>query len=198
MSKTQKYLAAIMAVAWAICVFFSLSTCAQQERFRGRQNAIVSQLDTLYEMYTTILRENDSLRGVIAKHKYYFLRDSLYQVSGVQIPGYFPDNYIDSVLKYSKEFDIPLRLHIRLIYTESNFHENSRSWAGAYGLYQLMPMTRWGLINNDHCTKSDFQRGCFLLRKMKDNDGTWERALTHYNTGNPNGYAVGYVNKILR
>ena len=53
----------------------------------------------------------------------------------------------DAIKKYSKEIGWDWRLVASLIYQESKFDPRARSWAGAYGLMQLMPTTarRYGL-----------------------------------------------------
>lgn len=49
--------------------------------------------------------------------------------------------------KYSKELNWDWRLLASLVYQESNFQPNVKSWAGAFGLMQLMPATaeRFGI-----------------------------------------------------
>jgi membrane-bound lytic murein transglycosylase F len=49
--------------------------------------------------------------------------------------------YDDYIKKYSKEIDWDWRLLASLINQESKFDKNIKSWAGAYGLMQLMPTT---------------------------------------------------------
>jgi membrane-bound lytic murein transglycosylase F len=53
----------------------------------------------------------------------------------------------DVIRKYSQEIGWDWRLVASLIYQESRFDPHARSWAGAYGLMQLMPATaaRFGL-----------------------------------------------------
>ena len=53
----------------------------------------------------------------------------------------------DVIMKYSHEIGWDWRLVASLIYQESRFDPHARSWAGAYGLMQLMPATaaRFGL-----------------------------------------------------
>ncbi|MCK9321270.1 MAG: transporter substrate-binding domain-containing protein [Bacteroidales bacterium] len=48
-------------------------------------------------------------------------------------------NYDDIIKKYSHIIGWDWRLIASLIYEESRFNENAISWAGAYGLMQLMP-----------------------------------------------------------
>jgi membrane-bound lytic murein transglycosylase F len=57
-------------------------------------------------------------------------------LNGGHISDY--DKYIK---KYSKQIDWDWRLLASMIYQESRFNPNVQSWAGAYGLMQLMPAT---------------------------------------------------------
>lgn len=50
-------------------------------------------------------------------------------------------NYDEYIKKYSKKINWDWRLLASLIYQESRFKPNVQSWAGAYGLMQLMPTT---------------------------------------------------------
>jgi membrane-bound lytic murein transglycosylase F len=49
--------------------------------------------------------------------------------------------YDEVIKKYSQNIGWDWRLIASLIYQESKFHPEVRSWAGAYGLMQLMPET---------------------------------------------------------
>ncbi len=57
--------------------------------------------------------------------------------------------YDDLIKKYSREIGWDWRLLASLIYQESRFRRDARSWAGASGLMQLMPATarRFGVRN---------------------------------------------------
>jgi membrane-bound lytic murein transglycosylase F len=57
-------------------------------------------------------------------------------ISGGKISDY---DYL--IKKYSAQIDWDWRLLASLIYQESKFNHNSISWAGAFGLMQLMPLT---------------------------------------------------------
>ncbi|MGM0505156.1 MAG: transglycosylase SLT domain-containing protein [Bacteroidota bacterium] len=58
--------------------------------------------------------------------------------------------YDDYIQEYSKIINWDWRLIASLIYQESRFKSNVKSWAGAYGLMQLMPSTakRFGVSKN--------------------------------------------------
>jgi membrane-bound lytic murein transglycosylase F len=60
-------------------------------------------------------------------------------------------DYDKTIKKYSKEIGWDWRLVASLIYQESRFKPDAVSWAGAYGLMQLMPVTaeRMGVDEND-------------------------------------------------
>ncbi len=49
--------------------------------------------------------------------------------------------YDDDIKRYSESIDWDWRLLASMIYQESRFNPDVRSWAGAYGLMQLMPQT---------------------------------------------------------
>jgi membrane-bound lytic murein transglycosylase F len=64
------------------------------------------------------------------------VKSGYYSINGGKISDY------DEVIKnQSKIINWDWRLLASLICTESNFNPNARSWAGAYGLMQLMPVT---------------------------------------------------------
>ena len=56
-------------------------------------------------------------------------------------------DYDDVIKEYAEELNWDWRLLSSLIYQESRFNNNVQSWAGAYGLMQLMPATaeRFGI-----------------------------------------------------
>jgi membrane-bound lytic murein transglycosylase F len=64
--------------------------------------------------------------------------------------------YDDIIRNISKQYDLDWRLVASLIYQESQFHSDSRSWSGAFGLMQMMPATA-ALFGIDS-TASEFQQ----------------------------------------
>ncbi|MFP4525414.1 MAG: transporter substrate-binding domain-containing protein [Bacteroidales bacterium] len=67
--------------------------------------------------------------------------------------------YDDLIKKYSKEIDWDWRLLASLIYQESRFNPKARSWAGAYGLMQLMPSVIQRFNVHDKLSPEDNIRG---------------------------------------
>ncbi|MFP4019313.1 MAG: transporter substrate-binding domain-containing protein [Bacteroidales bacterium] len=67
--------------------------------------------------------------------------------------------YDDLIKKYSKEIDWDWRLLASLIYQESRFNPKARSWAGAYGLMQLMPSVIQRFNVQDKLSPEDNIRG---------------------------------------
>jgi membrane-bound lytic murein transglycosylase F len=64
--------------------------------------------------------------------------------------------YDDIIRNISKQYDLDWRLVASLIYQESQFHSDSRSWSGAFGLMQMMPSTA-ALFGIDS-TASEFEQ----------------------------------------
>lgn len=99
----------------------------------------------------------------------------------------------DQIKKYSKDIDWDWRLLASLIYQESRFKPNVKSWAGAYGLMQLMPTTarRFGVSKKSPPEKHikagvDFIKWLdkrFENRGIKDEDEKIKFILASYNVG---------------
>jgi len=100
--------------------------------------------------------------------------------------------YDDLIKKYSKNLGWDWRLSASLIYQESQFDPNAKSWAGAKGLMQLLPGTgkQYGaknLLNPQENLKSGFKYLNYLDDYWKEfiSDST-ERikfVLASYNIG---------------
>ena len=101
-------------------------------------------------------------------------------------------SYDDQIKKYSETIGWDWRLSSSLIYQESQFNPNAKSWAGATGLMQLMPGTanQFGAIdvyNPDQNIKAGFKYLGYLNNLFADSitDST-ERIkfiLASYNVG---------------
>ncbi|RLD47497.1 MAG: lytic transglycosylase F [Bacteroidetes bacterium] len=106
--------------------------------------AVNKQSDTLLNILNNWLTDFKKTRKFKAIYNKYFKNpksvnifnsDYYLQETG-QISPY--DNYFK---KYAKELHWDWKLIASLAYQESHFNNNARSWAGAFGIMQLMPIT---------------------------------------------------------
>ena len=99
--------------------------------------------------------------------------------------------YDEMVKKYSKELGWDWILVKSLIYQESMFRNNRKSWSGAQGLMQLMPGTAKELgVNDLNDPEQNIKAGSLYLKRMH---GYWEQipdsiqrikfAMASYNCG---------------
>ncbi len=98
----------------------------------------------------------------------------------------------DALIKeFSNEIGWDWRLVASLIYQESRFNPHARSWAGAYGLMQLMPTTgqRFG-VNPSSPLKMQIRAGLMYIKwlderfdDIKDQDERKKFILAAYNIG---------------
>lgn len=94
------------------------------------------------------------------------------------------DAIVRSVLYYSLRYNVDPRLVMALIAVESGFHVTARSYAGAYGLGQLMPDTARGLGVNPADPVANIYGTVRYLRGQLDRFGDNEAlALAAYNAG---------------
>ncbi len=99
--------------------------------------------------------------------------------------------YDDLVKKYATEIGWDWRLVKSVIYQESKFEPNIKSWAGAGGLMQIMPATAKGLgIENVHDPEQSIKGGLKYLNKLynywssvPDSIQRIKFALASYNCG---------------
>ena len=109
----------------------------------------------------------------------------------------YPNNYVISVKKYAKIYDVPQELVFSVIKAESNFDKNAKSPKGAVGLMQITePTGEWVAqkIKMDNFSKEllyepdvNIEIGCFYLSYLLDlykNDQ--KCALAAYNAGPAN------------
>ncbi len=101
--------------------------------------------------------------------------------------------YDEYIKKYSKEIDWDWRLLASLVYQESRFKPNAKSWAGAFGLMQLMPTTahRFG-VNQNSPEEMQIKAGVdfikwlnkrFDIRGIDDEEEKIKFVLASYNVG---------------
>jgi membrane-bound lytic murein transglycosylase F len=99
----------------------------------------------------------------------------------------------DEILRnLSKQYDFDWRLVASLVYQESQFNSEAKSWAGAFGLMQIMPAT--AAILGIDSTANDFQQleaGILYLnmldkelpKEIRDPDERVKFILAAYNVG---------------
>lgn len=116
-----------------------------------------------------------------------FAKSEYHSIKGSKISPY------DVVIKeYSKEIEWDWRLLASLIYQESRFHPEARSWAGAYGLMQLMPHNaqKYG-IDSLSTPEDQIRAGVNFIKlldkqfvnKIEDKDERTKFVLASYNAG---------------
>jgi soluble lytic murein transglycosylase-like protein len=97
---------------------------------------------------------------------------------------------VDSVLRYSKRYDVPAELVFSVITVESAFNKRATSYAGAIGLMQVMPRTARQIAKELKCGKYNIRNidtnirfGTWYLKKMKEEFGDYDLAVRAYNCG---------------
>ena len=99
--------------------------------------------------------------------------------------------YDKIIKKYSKEINWDWRLVASLIYQESRFKPNAVSWAGAYGLMQLMPVTAQKMgISKNATPVQQIKAGTELIKwleerfeNIQDHSERIKFVLAAYNVG---------------
>lgn len=98
----------------------------------------------------------------------------------------------DIIVKYAENTNLDWKLFAALIYQESEFNPNARSWAGAIGLMQLMPRTAIAYGANDPLNPVDnIKAGSKFIQwlenywsdKIPDEDERMKFVLASYNVG---------------
>lgn len=103
----------------------------------------------------------------------------------------YPLDYKDSIKKYAAERNLRPNLVAAVIYTESRFHKDSVSGAGAVGLMQIMPGTASSIaqevgepMGNLRDPDTNIKYGTWYLRGLIDKfNGDTNLALAAYNAG---------------
>jgi len=109
--------------------------------------------------------------------------------------------YDQAIRKYSEQIGLDWRLAASMIYQESGFNPHAASWAGAYGLMQLMPTTarRFGISRNS-TPEQQIRAGVELIKWLNDRfkdqipeeDERIKFILSSYNVGY--GHVVDAMN----
>lgn len=151
-------------------------------------DSLLAVLNNWIEEFIQTKEYNRIFRKYFVSKKSAHLRDTeFHSVKGGKLSRY--DNLIR---KHSKEGPWDWRLVAALIYEESRFNPRAQSWAGAYGLMQLMPGTarRFGVKNISN-PEEQIKGGIRLIRYLDENlpediTDPMERAkfiLASYNIG---------------
>jgi membrane-bound lytic murein transglycosylase F len=117
----------------------------------------------------------------------YYARSEYHSISGGKISPY------DKIIrKYSELIDWDWRLSASLIYQESRFYPDARSWAGAFGLMQLMPHTaqKYG-VDSLSPPEEQIKAGVKFIKlldkqflnKIEDKEERTKFVLASYNAG---------------
>ncbi|MGL4453958.1 MAG: lytic transglycosylase domain-containing protein [Sarcina sp.] len=109
---------------------------------------------------------------------------------------YLPNEYSNSIEKYSAEYNLEPNLVKAVIKTESSYNPMAVSNMGAYGLMQITDQTGYYIASN--IGMGDFnqpmlynpdvniQMGCWYLRNLINEFGNVNTALAAYNAGRGN------------
>jgi membrane-bound lytic murein transglycosylase F len=95
----------------------------------------------------------------------------------VSFSGKKISQYDEIIRNISKQYDLDWRLVASLIYQESQFHSDVRSWAGAFGLMQMMPSTA-ALFGIDS-TASEFEQLEAGIQYLKTLDRELPKEITN-------------------
>ena len=112
-------------------------------------------------------------------------------------------DYRTMARRAAKKYGVDPDIFERQIGAESGFNPGARSPAGAQGIAQFMPATAKQYGVNTADPKSSLDGAARLMRDaLRKNGGSYERALSVYNSGRPDGYkrfgeTKSYVAKIL-
>ena len=128
--------------------------------------------DQLKQEINAWLREfKKSKKYAVIYNKYFrnqryvqMMQSDLFALSSGKISDY--DEYFK---EYSKQIEWDWRLLASLVYQESRFNPRARSWAGAFGLMQLMPTTgrRFG-VNWNSSPKEQIRAGVEFIQWLDD------------------------------
>jgi hypothetical protein len=63
------------------------------------------------------------------------------RTTGFAVPNYAANKYSAIIVKYAKQYNVPVELASAVVRVESNFNPNARGSAGEIGLMQIKPAT---------------------------------------------------------
>jgi membrane-bound lytic murein transglycosylase F len=150
--------------------------------------------ELLNEINTWLTDYRETARYYVIYNKYFknprsakMMQSELFTLSSGKISKY--DEYLK---EYAALIDWDWRLLASLIYQESRFNPNARSWAGAFGLMQLMPGTanRFGVSRSSSASQqikagTDFIRWLDnrFIDDISDPEERVKFILASYNVG---------------
>lgn len=108
----------------------------------------------------------------------------------------YPEEYYETVMKYSEEYSVPSELIFAVIKVESDFEPDAKSHAGAIGLMQMIPNTYEWLAKDKlgefaitpmlYDPETNIKYGTYYLRYLHSKFNSWELAIIAYNWGEGN------------
>ena len=157
--------------------------------------AVRSDSDSLKSVINRWLKDfNTTLTARHLVDKYYNSPRTAFMAKSehVSFNGGKISRYDEMMRELSREYDFDWRLLASLIYQESQFHPEVKSWAGAFGLMQFMPSTAalFG-IDSTSSDKEQIEAGIQYLKVLdnelpediKDPDERIKFILASYNLG---------------
>mgnify|MGYP000128393106 CR=1 FL=1 len=153
------------------------------------QNRLINELESKDQK----IKELDS---IVEKQKISKLeKHQLEKTLGFNIPSKFFNEYHDFVKAESKKHNLPEfpKLFYELVYRESRFNPNAKSYMGAIGYMQLMPANVKRFAHENGKYIGNVKGGVKQLIHHKKIFKTWQATLNVYNSGRTNvgyGYAI--------
>lgn len=117
----------------------------------------------------------------------FFIRSNINE-NELNIPNKnFPPNSKEAIkvkiIREAKKQGLNPMLAISVAKQESDFERRAKSYAGAIGVFQLMPATAKDLGVNPWHTDQNIKGGIKYLKTLKDEFGSTRLALAAYNAG---------------
>lgn len=118
--------------------------------------------------------------------------------------GYYADGFGEDLQELlfdaCDEFNIPYELALAVVWKETTYRNIMGDGGRSYGYMQIQKRWHWPEmeelgVDDLMDPLGNFRVGCYILRYNYDYSGTWERALTMYNTGSPG--TSGYADRVL-
>lgn len=115
-------------------------------------------------------------------------------------------NYQGMAAAYAQKYGVPTQLFLHQISQESGFNPTAKSGAGALGIAQFMPATARSMGVDPMNPSSALDGAARLMSQSYKKYGSWEQALSVYNSGRPdaykdpnfaNGQTYNYVKNIM-